>query len=123
MRPSLCMAYNQVLDIIGGSGLAFKKPQPDDPSAAPAAAAVPSEAPPEDILTYDIMTDSSGQRYDQLGHLQGWAGIVRDFELPTNCLAKTGFEPDMQPLSSTIPTEWEGWRGQWWDPISITPAD
>ena len=42
VRRSLYLAYNRVLDIIGSCGLAFKKPQP---AAAPAAAAVHSEAP------------------------------------------------------------------------------
>ena len=121
VRASLCMTYNQVLDMIGSCGLAFKKPQPADVSAAPAVAAVPSEAPPEDLLKYDIFTNSSGQHYAQLGHLQGWAGIVEEFDLSTHCMAHTGFDSDMQSFSGTSPTEWESWRCLWWDPISITP--
>ena len=121
MRPSLKLAYNQVLDVIGSTGLVFKKPQPADASDYPAAAAVPSEAPPDEILKYDIFTNSSGQRFDQLGHAQGWPGIERQFNLSDNWLAYTGFEPEMKALSESIPTTWESWRCLWWNPLSITP--
>ena len=79
----LQMVYNQVLDMLGSCGLAFKKPQPADLSAAPAAAAVQYDAP-EELLQYDILTDSFGVRYDTLGHPQGWAGIMEEFNVSNN---------------------------------------
>ena len=45
-RPSLCLAYQKVLDIVGSGGLIFKKPKAADTADTPAAAAVPSDAPP-----------------------------------------------------------------------------
>ena len=36
-------------------------------------------------------------------------------------MAYTGFEPEMQPFSATIPTEWKSWKCLWWDPTAITP--
>ena len=110
VRPSLKIMYNQVLDNIGSCGLAFRKPQPADHTAAPAAAAIPSAAPPDELLQHGILTDSFGVRYDTLGHPQGLAGIMEEFNVSENCLAHTGFEPNMKQLSGTIPNEWESWR-------------
>ena len=64
------MLHSQVLDMIGSCGLSFRKPQPADQTAAPAVAAISSEAPPEELLQYNILTDSSGVRYDTLVTLQ-----------------------------------------------------
>ena len=58
MRPSLKLAYNQVLDIIGSTGLIFKKPQPANTSEYPSVSAVPSEAPSEEILKYVLQNGS-----------------------------------------------------------------
>ena len=52
LRPSLFLEFNKVLDGIGSCGLTFKRPGPDDQNAPPAAAAIPSKAPPEEILKY-----------------------------------------------------------------------
>ena len=121
LRRSLQYTYNLVLEKIGGSGLAFIKPQPDAPTAAPAAAAIPEEAPPDHLLQYDICTNSSGTRHDTLGEAMGWPGIAEKFHLDTDSLAHNGFEPEMQPHSGIKPLDWQSGGFHWWDPNSITP--
>ena len=44
VRPSLSAAYNKVLDLIGPSGLAFRRPMGEEATAAPAAAAATAES-------------------------------------------------------------------------------
>ena len=123
--------------MIGSTGLSFRKPQPLDVSEAPAVAAVPSEPPPDDLLAADIGTNSSGQRYDDLGDPQGWPGIAANFKLEDKSArsgaeqgsapailpfgALTGFEPDMAEQYATIPKEWQDWRCLWFDPVASTP--
>ena len=123
LRKSLRYTYNQTLEKIGGSGLAFIRPQPQPTASVPAAAAIPEAEPPDHLLQHDIFTTSSGRRYDTLGEVDGWPGIEQRFHLGTESLAHTGFEPEMQPHSGVKPLDWQSGHFHWWDPNSITPED
>ena len=122
VRPSLCLAYQRVLDIVGSGGLIFKKPKAEDAADTPAAAAVPYDGPPDHLLSSDVSLNSDGIRYSELGNPRGWPGIMEDFGMDQQAsLAQTGFEPHLKHISSQIPYEWENQRFLWWDPVGRTP--
>ena len=122
IRPSLSVAYNRTLQLVGPAGLVFKMPTDVEATAAPAAAAIPAEEPPAKLLACDIYTDSEGTSFNDLGHEDGWPGIAKAFNIEKKSLAFTGFEPENRSLASTIPEEWRKQRCLWWDPNGVIPA-
>ena len=121
VRPSLRATFENCIETYGSTGFSFRKPG-EKGETAPAAASIPSEASPQELMNVDILTDTLGNRFTDIGNSRGWPGIETDFQITSDQItARTGFEPDMHAISKAKPTAWERGNAMWWSPLSITP--